>query len=395
MWRAFLNFRRARTVTILYLLAFASAFPRAARAQTASDAKAQTVLTQPHPKGWWPRDGGPPLSAYVGERVCAECHREIATTWQATQMAQALKPAAESEFLQAHPHMSYQRGPYTYRIDLDNGQAVYSMTGRGQTLSIPLLWAYGTGVVGQAFVFRVNGTYYEAEAAYYPVEGRLSLVAGLEEAIPKSPVAAFGLPLSAPAAEQCISCHTTAAVTSNELDVTRMTAGVSCEACHGPGARHAAAMQAMVSGARPAGTFILNPAKLAPVDLENFCGSCHRTSLQVTAEDLHGLDTVHYEPYRLEMSQCWIMTNNITCVTCHDPHKPLDRKSADYDSACLSCHLAKPGRLTASHPGRACPVATHNCASCHMPKCHLPLSPFTMSDHFIRIVRPGDPCSSS
>lgn len=310
-------------------------------------------------------------------------------------MGHAMTSAADSAFLQAHPHMSYQRGPYTYRIDLQDGQAIYSMTGGGQTLSIPLLWAYGTGVVGQAFVFRVNGIYYEAEAAYYPIEGKLSLVAGLDETIPKSPAAAFGLPLSASAAEQCISCHTTAAVTSNQLDVEHMTAGVSCEACHGPGARHVAAMRATARGVKPAETFIFNPAKLPPVDIENFCGECHRTSFLVTAEDLHGLDTVHYEPYRLEMSQCWIMTRQITCVTCHDPHKPLDRKSADYDSACLSCHLSKPGRLTASHPGRACPVATHDCASCHMPKCRLPLAPFTMSDHFIRIVRPGDPCARS
>ncbi|MDE3178560.1 MAG: hypothetical protein KGM47_02785 [Acidobacteriota bacterium] len=310
-------------------------------------------------------------------------------------MAHALTPAAQSAFLRAHPHMSYQRGPYTYSIDLDGGQAIYSVNGGGNTLSIPLLWAYGTGVVGQAFVFRVNGTYYESEAAYYPILGKLSVVAGLNEGIPKTPAEAFGLPLSHAAAQQCISCHTTAAVTSGKLNVEKMVHGVSCEACHGPGAKHVAAMTDLEKGSKAGGTSIFNPAKLPPSEIENFCGACHRTSLQVTSEGLHGLDTVHYEPYRLEMSQCWIMTRRISCVTCHNPHRALDRNSSDYDSACLSCHLAKPGRLTASHPGKACPVATRNCSSCHMPKCRLPLAPFTMSDHFIRVVRAGDPCAKS
>lgn len=395
MWTASPKLRLACIATFLSLLAFVAAFPQRARAQTASDAKAETGPAPAHPRGWWPRDGRPARSAYVGERTCATCHQEIAKSWQTTQMGHALHPAAQSRFLRAHPHMSYQRGPYTYRIDLENGQAIYSMTGGGQKLSIPLLWAYGTGVVGQAFVFRVNGTYYEAEAAYYPVEGKLSLVAGLDETVPQNPAAAFGLPLSSSAAEQCISCHTTAAVTSGQLDVEHMTAGVSCEACHGPGARHVAAMRALARGAKPAQDFIFNPAKLSPVNLEDYCGACHRSSLLVTAEGLHGLDNVHYEPYRLEMSKCWIMTNKITCTTCHDPHKPLDRNFADYDSACLSCHLQRPGRLTASHPGRPCPVATHDCATCHMPKCRLPRAPFMMTDHFIRIVRPGDPCAKS
>ncbi|MGH9405735.1 MAG: multiheme c-type cytochrome [Terriglobia bacterium] len=373
-------------------------------AQTVSDTRPEITPAQTHAGAWWPNRGSDPRDAYTGPEVCARCHASIARTWSATQMAHAIEPAADSQYLRANPDMSFQRGKYTYRIARSGNQSIYSVTDGAQTLSVPLLWAYGVGVVGQAFIFRLNGTYYESEAAYYPVLHRLSVVAGLSGSPPPTLPAAFGLPLVPVAAQQCISCHTTAAVTDNQLRVDEMIRGVTCEACHGPGARHVSLMEeraksasyrgrTVPAGAQAANSLIFNPATLAPPAMENFCGACHRTSALVIAEGLHGLDTVHYEPYRLEMSQCWIMTRRITCVTCHDPHQPLQREAA-YDSACLSCHPATHRAAGAVRFGKACPVATHNCATCHMPKCRLPRAPFVMSDHFIRIVAPADPCAA-
>ncbi|HET7101118.1 MAG TPA: multiheme c-type cytochrome [Terriglobia bacterium] len=363
--------------------------------QTVMDTKPELIPSEPHPAGWWPNDGLAPRQTYVGPEACASCHPAETASWKTSQMAHAIKPAAESKFLRAHPHLSYKRGPYTYRIDTAGGHALYTVTDGQHELSIPLLWAYGTGVVGQAYVFRINGVYYEAVVAYYPVLDGLDVVAGLIRTMPPDLPRAFGLPLSSDAAQQCISCHTTAAVTGKQLRVNSMILGVTCEACHGPGARHVAVMEARGKQSAPNATFIFSPAKLHPPDLENFCGACHRTSLRVIREGLHGLDTVHYEPYRLEMSQCWIMSQRITCTTCHNPHQPLERHTAAYDSACLSCHLSKAGPVTASHPAKACPVAARDCASCHMPKCRLPLAPFKMSDHFIRVVGPNDACAKS
>lgn len=387
--------RRMRQAALLVICLLLLTHCIKLRGQTVMDTKPEMIPAGPHPQGWWPRDGLAPRKAYAGPQACASCHPAETASWKTSEMAHAIKPAAESQFLRAHPHLSYQRGPYTYRIDTAGGRALYTVTDGQHKLSIPLLWAYGTGVVGQAFVFFVNGTYYEAEVAYYPVLNGLDVVAGLIRTMPPSLSEAFGLPLSAAAAGQCISCHTTAAVTEKELRVDSMILGVTCEACHGPGARHVAAMKGLDKKSTPEAAYVFNPGKLHGEDLENFCGACHRTSLRVIKEGLHGLDTVHYEPYRLEMSQCWIMSQRITCTTCHNPHQPLERNSAAYDSACLSCHLSKAGPVTASHPGKACPVATRNCASCHMPKCRLPLAPFKMSDHFIRVVGPNDACAKS
>ena len=367
--------------------------------QTILETQPETLPRQAHHKGWWPNDGSAPRSAYAGSQSCAPCHAAEFAGWQASEMATALKPAAQSEFLRAHPNLSFDWGSYTYRIDLDKNVAMYSVTDGNGTLTAPLLWAYGVGVVGQAFVFLLQGTYYEAEVAYYPELGRLDLVAGIPREVPATIQRAFGIPLLPTAAQQCISCHTTAAVTENRLHTDSAMPGDSCEACHGPGARHVAVMKTVANSAKRIPKLIFNPASLAPADLEDFCGACHRTSLRVQAKGLHGLDTVHYEPYRLELSLCWIMSQQITCLTCHDPHKPLERKSSAYDDACIACHSQGTRTQVSArrgvHSGRVCPVARQDCATCHMPKCRLPLSPFSMSDHFIRIVSTNDACSQS
>ena len=362
--------------------------------QTILETQPDTEPEQAHHKGWWPTNGSAPRSAYTGAQACAGCHPAEFAGWQASEMANALKPAAQSEFLRVRPHLRFAWGPYTYRIDLEGDQALYSVTDGSRSVSVPLLWAYGVGVVGQAFVFRQKETYNEALVAYYPALGRLDVVAGVPRATPATLQQAFGIPLAPAAAQQCISCHTTAAVVNSRLQVESAIHGVSCEACHGPGARHVAAMRAAANSAKAVPTLTFNPATLAPADLEDFCGACHRSSLRVQRKGLHGLDTVHYEPYRLELSSCWIVSQRITCLSCHNPHQPLERKASAYDAACTACH--SPGSTAHRSPSaKVCLVGTHDCATCHMPKCRLPLSPFTMSDHFIRIVSADDACGPS
>src|SRR5947209_6524178 len=81
----------------------------------------------------------------------------------------------------------------------------------------------------------------------------------------------------------------------------------------------------------------------------------------------------------------------LACVACHDPHDQLRRDDAYYDSKCLACHLSSAGEAkTPARSAPACPVAAKQCATCHMPKVELPEMHYKFTDHWIRVVRPGE-----
>ena len=121
-------------------------------------------------------------------------------------------------------------------------------------------------------------------------------------------------------------------------------------------------------------------------------GACHRTWQDVVSGQVNapGVLNVRFAPYRLENSKCWVKGDNrLTCVFCHDPHRPLVHDLASYDANCLECHVATTAeKRTTYRPGAACPVANRNCVSCHMLKVEPPHLHSTFTDHWIRIAKP-------
>ena len=68
---------------------------------------------------------------------------------------------------------------------------------------------------------------------------------------------------------RCFRCHSTGPVKLGAgYAIEPSDTGVRCEACHGPGAGH-------VQSGGGKGT-IRNPGQLNAVELNEFCGTCHR-----------------------------------------------------------------------------------------------------------------------
>jgi Cytochrome c554 and c-prime len=192
-------------------------------------------------------------------------------------------------------------------------------------------------------------------------------------------------------ARQCFGCHSTAATTSNRFDPEQLIPGITCEACHGPGARHIQAIK--LGQVAKAATLILNPALLNPADSVEFCGACHRTSVDAALTGITGIFTLRFPVHRLERSRCWgVGDARLTCPACHDPHRPLVRDAASYDSRCLSCHLfTGDAKSSLDHPGVACRAGqTTACVTCHMPKYSIPEMHSTFTDHKISVHREGE-----
>lgn len=310
-------------------------------------------------------------------------------THQATLMAHAATRASESKVLRSHHNLSFRLGPYAYQIDSDQVCVSYTVSDGKRSVSEPLLFAFGSGAVGQTFVFKRNGSYYETRVSFYTSIGDLDITPGHRRSVPANLEDALGDRLGPALARRCFSCHNTAAVTDTQLRVDQMVPGVTCEACHGPGARHVAAMKAR----RFQRTLIFNPAVLNAEQLVDFCGSCHRTSLDVIETRLRGMSTVRFQPYRLEKSRCSIESDSrLSCLACHDPHQQVSHDASFYDAKCLACHASKPAvKLAGERSRTACLVSNRNCISCHMPKVEPPGLHSEFTDHWIRVVRPGEP----
>ena len=248
---------------------------------------------------------------------------------------------------------------------------------------------------------------------------------------------------------RCAGCHTTGFDPKTD---TFAELSIGCEACHGPGAEHAA------SGSKED---ILNPAALTGEEGDYVCARCHS----------HGIDTSSRRPYpesgtpaaqipesfsfsrpvegrndsvfwgnglarghhaqfnELRLSRHF--REDIRCFDCHDMHRyrvvsaPNDtRLQAETErflsrrrtqGVCVRCHYDHDSEIITTEDGRLLdrhtmhPLAVDmarltkastggkraqrkrmRCRDCHMPKVHTETAGYQTSTHSFRIVDPAD-----
>jgi len=292
-------------------------------------------------------------------------------------MAHAAARALDADILKAHPVLHLNRGPLTYTIRRDATGVTYSVSNGAKTFSAPIVWAFGFGAMGQTYIYRYGDAFYESQVSYYSALHGLDLTIGHKNSAPASLENSAGRPIQKLELDRCFGCHTT-----GTRDAP--APGVLCEHCHKNAAQHA---RALTDHSSPSAT----PESLANLTLDqqsDFCGSCHRTWQDVSANGPHDINNIRFQPYRLATSKCYNASFNdkrISCVACHDPHQNVVKTNAFYDAKCGACH--NDGHSSA----KSCPAAKQDCITCHMPKIDFPNGHFQFTDHRIRIVRPGAP----
>jgi hypothetical protein len=356
----------------------------------AAQLSTQDHLAEP---GFWPTQDQPSRASFAGPESCVRCHASRASQTE-TPMAQNMIPAASAEILHTHPALAFSANKFDYRIETGVNAAIYSVAGGGQRSSYALMWAFGTGRVAQSYLFKKeDGGFYEARASFFTNLKTLDFTPGRALTSPTGIAEAMYRPVGQAEVQRCFACHATAANIDGQFDEKHLIPGVTCEACHGPGASHASAMdQRAGNESATAKPGIFNPGDLLPADAVDFCGACHSSFWDVKLSGGKGDSTTRSAPYRLVTSKCWGTGDaRLTCTACHDPHKQLDNETSAYDAICRSCHVNKRGeKTTASHPGVACPKAVKNCTDCHMEKVYVPEMHANFTDHRIRIVHPGE-----
>jgi hypothetical protein len=234
-------------------------------------------------------------------------------------------------------------------------------------------WAFGAGLQAITFVTRIDGeSYREDGLSWYRSLNGYAITPGQadEKGVTFRTFDPGARILS------CFACHSTGPLTVSENEeVIPHELGIRCEACHGPAAAHVQ---------DPARNRLRTPAQLSAAAMNRFCAQCHRTDSESGAEltDLRDARNAKSEPLRLAASACFLHSNGrLSCVTCHDPHKPLEPIPATYDARCRTCHA------NAAHRQ---PVAGQACATCHMPP--IPDGPnLAFANHRIAIYAAGNP----
>jgi len=175
------------------------------------------------------------------------------------------------------------------------------------------------------------------------------------------------------------------------VDAKKRWAGRECEACHGPGEKHAEA-------ADP--SLIVDPGKLNAAAADKICLTCHLNQpTQIgRLESSHAHNQISCTAcHKMHQSQPLVVrkaeaTNtlcaschanewaqfqrpfhhrlpegNMTCVDCHNPHgsiRPAMLQSfAANEPGCFKCHGDKRGPFTFEHA----PLRFQGCPACHEP----------------------------
>jgi uncharacterized cysteine cluster protein YcgN (CxxCxxCC family) len=275
--------------------------------------------------------------ALAGSQACANCHVREYASQISTSMAHAMEPVAGCSILEQHKILTFREGIYSYRIERQGNESVYTVTDGKSTITVRLQYAFGLGKAGQTYVFERAGKMYESRVSFFKLLNGLDLTMGAANLQPRSLEDAAGRTMSRLEAKQCFGCHTTSVLREAFRMPEALTPGVTCEHCHGSAVAH-------VDGFRQGRPVAMKKlSQLSTEDLSDFCGQCHRTWATIAENGPHDINNVRFQPYRLANSKCYDPTDKrISCTACHNVHEEVVEADSFYDRKCLACH-AKSG----------------------------------------------------
>lgn len=372
-----------------------------------------------------------PTNAYVGMNTCRDCHSDIYDTYIHTGMGKSFDLASitksSANFSKHSPvydhHLDFWYYPYwendSLRImeyRLDGTDTIHK---RIETIT----YIVGSGQHTNSHIINTNGYLNQAPLTFYTQKGKWDLPPGYENGGNTRFSRLIGL--------ECMSCHNSYPVfePGSENKYHFVDNGISCERCHGPGAKHVAEKKAgkLVDISKETDYSIVNPAKL-PIDLQlDVCQRCH---IQGNAVLNDGKSFFDFKPgmklsdvmnvfmpvykgsekehimashvERMKLSKCYTESikraeqqsgndlrpykNALTCVTCHNPHISVKQTGTEsFNKSCQGCHSKSKDPLCSEKP-EALKLKSNDCVSCHMPASGATDIPHvSVHDHFIRI----------
>jgi predicted CXXCH cytochrome family protein len=350
---------------------------------------------------------------YVGDAVCARCHREIARTYKASGMGRSMRPIAEVAPAQRYgpdTNNPFDLQGYRFRVECQGDRMWHRQTRSGPDgealldFRLAVEYVIGSGVRGHSYISDRDGYLFQTAISWFSQRGVWD----------KSPGFVAERFSGRPVTEECLYCHANHAPTMEGFDDRYDHPfadgyAIGCERCHGPGQKHVRDGGTLADGFDPT---IVNPARLEHGLREAVCQQCHLEgearivrrgrhlhefrpglpldsvlSVFVVADEAGVKAVSHVE--QMYHSECFRRgqgDRKMGCASCHDPHRavPSGERVAFFRARCLNCHVDH--GCSAAADLRA--AKRDSCIDCHMPRFQPTDIVHTAStDH--RVLRPG------
>lgn len=358
-------------------------------------------------------------ATYVGKEVCRNCHQPTYDSFMQTGMGQSFAPATRLKSAASFGthDIVYDKALDFYYKPYFEGDSMYVMEfrlkGRDTTYRHVQRIDYiiGSGQHTNSHMYASNGYLYQAPITFYTQKGRWDLAPGFENGGNERFSRLIEL--------ECMSCHNG----FPEFDLgsqnkyVKLQAGIDCERCHGPGSLHVAARSSgqRVDTSKMPDYTIVNPRRLSTELQNNICQRCHLQGISVVntgktffdfrpGMKLSEMERVFMPQYsgqddkmimashveRMKKSDCYVTSNRMSCVTCHNPHRSVKvTPRSQYLNACYSCHGSGPSQKAefafCSEKESVRAIKNNDCVTCHMPhNGSIDIPHVAVTDHFIR-----------
>jgi tetratricopeptide (TPR) repeat protein len=377
----------------------------------------------------------PAASSYVGRKVCTECHAKEAEAWRGSHHDLAMQEPSEKTVLgdfrvtkfshQGVVSTFFKRGDIFY-VNTDGPD--------GKLADFPVKYVFGVTPLQQYLIEFPGG---RLQALWIAWDSRPQAAGGQRwfHLYPKEKIghkdALHWTGIYQNWNLQCAECHSTGLrkgydAATNSYRTTWRELNVSCEACHGPGSRHADWAKtagkpykgddhkgfAYPTSSRwseawkfpEAGARYARRDRPADPAVNNTCAACHarrstigdRDQPGAPLADTHRLALLSAPNYYADGQQReevynWgsflqskMYQHGVTCMDCHEPHTGKPR--AEGNALCARCHDAAAFDSPKHHFHKA-GEAGAQCVACHMPtKNYMVID--ARQDHSLRVPRP-------
>lgn len=373
-------------------------------------------------------------AGYVGSARCSACHQAEAQAWRGSHHELAMAEATPNKVLGNFNNASFTAHGVTSRFyRRDGGYFVRTDGADGKLQDYRIKYTFGWTPLQQYLIEFPNG---HVQALGIAWDSRPAAAGGQRwfHLYPKERMdhrhPQHWTARSQTWNHQCAECHSTNLQKNYDLAADRYRTtwseiNVACEACHGPGSKHAD-WAAQPAAKRPPGDkgltvslaaaatthWTFDPASGKPRASKpasgnaqvEACARCHSRRGPIWPDDgggrplgnSHRLALLEEPLYFADgqikdevfeyasYTQSKMHAAGVACSNCHEPHSLKLR--AEGNALCASCHPAARYDSAAHHHHPAGSPGAR-CTSCHMPQRVYMVNDWR-ADHSIRVPRP-------